>query len=562
MLSTERVRYWVLLAIPLCLLLLLEHNFWGFVQDDAFISFRYARNLVDGEGLVFNPGERVEGYSNLLWTVLMAIPIGLALDPVPFSAGLGLLFSLGCLVCCHAMSRLFLADRGLAVQLLPSVLLATSTSFSLWAVSGMEMALFTLLILAGSYLFLQDLGERVPNPRRTALSGLLLGLASLTRPEGPLFIALAVPTILLGAQRRDQRVRRALAFGLSAAAILLPYYAWRLAYYGHLVPNTYYVKAAGGMYAIQHGLAYLNKLLTFNHIGVLMGLALIGLPGGRNQRGKLFAFAVVLAFTGYMVKIGGDILPMYRLYAPCLPLLCLLAAAGTANVVGLANAVISRAELAGSLSRDAGYQIRGAAIWSVIVGCVFIVLSNFVTGLGHSEYGGVLGALERSHIAVGRLLNSTHSPGDRAVAQDMGAIPYYARDVRFVDVIGLTDRRVAREMYDAGYTPYVRYLMWGDPVERQRINQVDDRVKEYLLSLDCRYIIFNVHMPGSDRDAVLEAIDRKDAAFFQPHIGANTFYHNLGSDDTFVEGYRLRRGWPYSLVYYLLLYERAEGSTS
>ena len=44
-----------------------------FFYDDAFITFRYAANLAHGHGLVFNPGERVEGYSNFLWTVLLGI---------------------------------------------------------------------------------------------------------------------------------------------------------------------------------------------------------------------------------------------------------------------------------------------------------------------------------------------------------------------------------------------------------------------------------------------------------------------------------------------------------
>ena len=42
--------------------------------DDVFISLRYAENLAAGRGLVFNPGERVEGYSNFAWTVLLAVP--------------------------------------------------------------------------------------------------------------------------------------------------------------------------------------------------------------------------------------------------------------------------------------------------------------------------------------------------------------------------------------------------------------------------------------------------------------------------------------------------------
>ena len=54
------------------LLAWLSHVAW-FLCDDAFISFRYARNLLEGHGLVFNPGEYVEGYSNFLWTLELAL---------------------------------------------------------------------------------------------------------------------------------------------------------------------------------------------------------------------------------------------------------------------------------------------------------------------------------------------------------------------------------------------------------------------------------------------------------------------------------------------------------
>ena len=46
--------------------------YFPYIVDDTFIALRYARNLVDGHGLVFNPGQRVEGYSNFLWVVLEA----------------------------------------------------------------------------------------------------------------------------------------------------------------------------------------------------------------------------------------------------------------------------------------------------------------------------------------------------------------------------------------------------------------------------------------------------------------------------------------------------------
>src|SRR5439155_1209101 len=55
---------------------------YAFLCDDAFISFRYARNFAHGHGLVFNPGfERVEGYSNFLWVVVLAGLDRLGLEP-------------------------------------------------------------------------------------------------------------------------------------------------------------------------------------------------------------------------------------------------------------------------------------------------------------------------------------------------------------------------------------------------------------------------------------------------------------------------------------------------
>jgi len=68
--------FWFLAAMTL---LVIHGLTFGFVVDDAFISFRYAQNLLDGHGLVFNPGEQVEGYSNLLWILLTSFGMKLGL---------------------------------------------------------------------------------------------------------------------------------------------------------------------------------------------------------------------------------------------------------------------------------------------------------------------------------------------------------------------------------------------------------------------------------------------------------------------------------------------------
>src|SRR5262245_49795700 len=60
-----------------------------FLGDDAFISFRYARNLSDGSGLVWNPDERVEGYTNFSWVLLLAAGMRIGLEPEVLANVLG-----------------------------------------------------------------------------------------------------------------------------------------------------------------------------------------------------------------------------------------------------------------------------------------------------------------------------------------------------------------------------------------------------------------------------------------------------------------------------------------
>jgi arabinofuranosyltransferase len=66
------VALWLPRVLIGCSLTVAEERYW-YLGDDAMISMRYAHNLADGIGLVWNPGERVEGYTNFLWTMYMAV---------------------------------------------------------------------------------------------------------------------------------------------------------------------------------------------------------------------------------------------------------------------------------------------------------------------------------------------------------------------------------------------------------------------------------------------------------------------------------------------------------
>jgi hypothetical protein len=150
--------------------------FKGFIVDDAFITFRYVQQWVHGHGLVYNVGERVEGYSNFLWIVLL-VPL----------AGLGVELTLaakamGALLCLLTLLLVWKASGQIGHPRIAPWLLAVSSPFAAWALGGLETPLFTFLLFLSGSLFLKEEEEE-----KGWLSGPLFGLLALSRPEGLLF---------------------------------------------------------------------------------------------------------------------------------------------------------------------------------------------------------------------------------------------------------------------------------------------------------------------------------------------------------------------------------------
>jgi hypothetical protein len=293
----------------------------AFTVDDAYISFRYARNLARGLGLVYNPGERVEGYTNFLWTVLLAGGIKLGVDPELASKILGGLAACGGMTLTYAIANRL---RPLAVApCLATWLLASTVVFSGYAVFGLETPLFVALVLLGTFLFLReegDYGERAPEARPALpLSGLAFALAGLTRPEAPLFLVLLVLFLGRGVASRRNLVRLAL-FAAPLAAHLL----WRHSYYGAWLPNTLSAKTGEVDTQIGQGVGYVKGYI--DQASPVVWLALFALAKGlmERRRALLALAAITVAFTGYVVLVGGDWMPFHRFLAPAEPFLLLL----------------------------------------------------------------------------------------------------------------------------------------------------------------------------------------------------------------------------------------------
>ncbi|HXV74732.1 MAG TPA: hypothetical protein VD788_00305 [Candidatus Polarisedimenticolaceae bacterium] len=315
-------------AGPACLaigLLAAVRSSW--VTDDAFISFRYAENLVGGLGLVFNAGERVEGYTNFLWTMWCAAGLGLGIDPVPWALASGVACygaSIVLLVVHHLRLRAALGSTGLTLPV-AAVVAALHRDWAVWATGGLETAAFTLLALIG---FLLLVGRDGPTTGCALAAGAVLALAAMTRPDGVIFAAVAGPWLLFfaGSTARS-RWREAAAFVVGFAVLFLPFLSWRLAYYGELVPNTYHAKSAALAWYGQ-GWHYLR--LFFTKYWVLALAAPLAAVSALRLRAKpvwfaqaALAAACALAYTFWVWRVGGGFM-FARLLVPTLPFWAIL----------------------------------------------------------------------------------------------------------------------------------------------------------------------------------------------------------------------------------------------
>ena len=293
-----------------------------YVVDDAFISFRYARNLVAGHGLVYNPGEAVEGYSNLLWVLVAA---GLFAAGLPLVAGtklVGVACGLVTIVATHRLARRTAPERpGLA--LLATALLASNTSLALWSQAGLETTCFAAL-LSSAYLRFER--ERADGLRPG--SALLFGLAWWTRPEAPIY------ALYFAVRRAPPR------WWLTLGALVIPYELWGWLTYGRLLPHTHAAKLGGPGGWLERLTPEQLERSQLIHFFVSQGpgfalLAGAGLLGSLWSRSRAPAAAWVPVAVGsaFLLYAWSDWMPRFRFVIPFLPGLCLLLAHGLAALV-------------------------------------------------------------------------------------------------------------------------------------------------------------------------------------------------------------------------------------
>jgi hypothetical protein len=411
-----------ILVLIIVLGVLLWHNLsirpW--MLDDAFISFRYAENFAAGHGLVFNPGERVEGYTTFLWVFILGVGRLIGLNVVSLAKILGAVFSLATvllLLFAHRFSR----QIPMRASLLAALFLGTCGIFTPWLSSGMEVSLFTFLLLF-SFLYHFSLSEmEAPSALKLGFLGFVLAMTALTRPEGLLIAGLLLTARLLRVRTRGWRdfTPSFLAF----AAIYLPYFAWRLSYYGYLLPNTFYTKVGSSSEQVVRGIMYLRDFLSPAFL--LAAIALIPFLTLRWFRvfRKLSMIPIVLVvYSAYIVAVGGDIMPAFRFFTPLLPLLCMVAGLALVSLPG---------------------PSRATSVFSLIV--AIGVLAYNVHQIRHDNYIHYKIKIDQVAIRgreVGIWLRLNSRSNAVLATNTAGSIPFYSR-LKTIDMLGLNDLHIA-----------------------------------------------------------------------------------------------------------------------
>lgn len=425
--------------IVLAAAVLLPHaRRFDFVTDDAYISFRYARNLALSGELVFNLGERVEGYTNFLWTVILALGIKLGLGPVVVSRFLGVGLGIATLAVVVHMSLRLAGERRSRWHIVAPLLLASMGAYACWCTGGLETQLFTFLVTLGFDLVLGEV-----TVERGWRSALAFAFAAMTRPEGVLLFGLvALFRILTNLERERRLLPRAheLCWAAAFVALFGPYFVWRWHYYGWLFPNTFYVKSSGASGTWRLGVYYLRRFCEDYGVHFLFLLVLLGRPARSDERRRdlrRLALLVWLGYAVYVVKVGGDFMGLYRFILPVVPL----------GAVVLAEAMRRcYATLRPRLGRWAPGLALACVGLGFLVGSAHTTLeaSTFVGADNGIDTPAYLKKYAEERIPVGRWLAQYRRPRMLMTVGGAGVIPYYS-EIPAYDVFGLVDTTIAHD---------------------------------------------------------------------------------------------------------------------
>lgn len=389
------------LAFSFLAFLALAYIYFPESIDDAYITLRYSKNLILGNGPVFNIGERVEGYSNFSWMVLLAVfgwvgvPMEMAMKFLSLASGIGVLALVWKLSANH-----FKSDLAITASV---ILLGVGSFFAVWAVDGLETMFYTMLLTSLVYTL-------TTNRTNTLLIGIIASLVALTRPEGIMFSLIAVLCLTF---------QKGFLSGLKALALVAifagGYELFRLYYFGEFVSNTALAKVHLSFNTTLAGLQY---LLEYNAASgyLILPAALVGAVTFKKNVWLRIPILFVLAQILFLMVSGGDFMYAYRFIVPVVPCIVLLCASAIDILHDRVNRIF--------------------ALLAFIIIATFQAFSQYsflpAKHIGFDNLTFRSGSL----FSIAEFLAQHSKPNDWVLLSEAGIIPFYI-DAKVMDYLGL-----------------------------------------------------------------------------------------------------------------------------
>ncbi|MEA3297091.1 MAG: hypothetical protein U9R56_04435, partial [candidate division Zixibacteria bacterium] len=388
----------------------LAHKF-NFIQDDAFISYRYVANYLNGHGLVYNIGERIEGFTNFGWVICTIFWGVLGVEYINVSRITGLLFGAGIIVLTYMMARLLFNDRNRWFALLPTGLVGINLSLAYWSPAGLETAAFAFLAMLSLYLYL----------KRNWLLIFSILMAVWVRPEGALLVGL-----LLIIEAVTERRLPKFSFMCAAISFImsLPFVVFKLVYYGSVFPNPFFAKTGIHFDQIQNGMEYAGRFLSdYGFYGVGFLIPLIFYRKLSREMRVVWLFSIL--YTIYVILVGGDVLKVHRFFIPIL---------GPAAIL----LTVSIQLIVRKLKSKTRYMILFVTAIPLLI-LTYVLPWDYVTGYNYYEKKFTKKMRFMAHQM--KLADST----DFSVAiPTIGNFGYELLGHEIIDMVGLTDSTIAR----------------------------------------------------------------------------------------------------------------------
>jgi len=453
----------LILIVGLISFALLLGYIWNFTVDDAFISFRYALNLAEGHGIVWNIGESpTEGYSNFLWVLIMASIIKFGFDPVIITKFLGLLSLIGIiylywLICKDILNQ----DLKIPAFIIGSLFLLINPATAIHAISGLETMFYSLIMLCVIYFvykFVSTLEKQY-----LWIFSLFALISSLLRPESIMFsLALIFLIYILTIQKDKNLLKDRIKLLLPIFFVyILPlgiYILFRFLYFNDLLPLPFYIKTVthgslfDGLYYLSEAIKYLAPFLILILITITNKLEILWYA----KEGNYFKLRRLL-ITFFVVIISANLLYLFsslymnfaqRFYYPSFVLIYIL------------TGIILMILIKGIINSISNVKLKKYAKITGFIIVALLLLSNLSFSQDYLYLHQCSQRFPLSYVALGTGLES-FAPNNLTFASiDAGSMPYYSR-WNHVDMVGLNDRFIAKNgVATIDYIKKKANLMW------------------------------------------------------------------------------------------------------